>query len=272
MKNLLILLILGLASYGSYTIWSNHRNAAPPPKVATEKSEETDPVLNVEPTPAAALARKTVEPALPKVEPAPPMPAATAKRIVPEGVFYAVQAFSVMTEDGVRGIRAGTPLKLVKDAGATMRMTDGKEEFDAQREHLTNDLDRAAQAANIQTTHQAANAEWQQKQQALAATNQQQQAAATAASVDTAQKTIALNGLMAREKALNLEAAKIQASITTYENTSRRVGQYYYDQYGVRHVRVGDTHVNDLIALRQKLAGINSELTSIASRISQLQR
>jgi hypothetical protein len=213
-----------------------------------------------------------VKPEQRKAEVEPPMPVVPAKRLAPEGVFYAVQAFSVMTDDGVRGIRAGTPLKLLKDAGATMRVTDGKEEFEAKREHLTNDLDIAGQAIGQQASQQAANAEWHEKQKTLAAINEQQKSADTVASVNAAQKNIALNGLLARQNALNLEAAKIQASITTYENLPRRAGQRYYDQYGVLRVVVGDTHVNDLIALRQKLAGINSELTNVANRISQIQR
>ncbi len=272
MRNLLLLLIIGLAAYGGFTIWDNHRKSMSPPKVAEVKSEETALPLPADPAPTPAPQTKKIEAETPKVEAEPPMPLAPVKRLAPEGVFYAVQAFSVMTEDGVRGIRAGTPVKLVKDNGTTIRVTDGKQEFDAKREHLTNDLDLASQAVGNQVSQQAATAEWHEKQKAMAAVSEQQKMAETVASTDAAQRNIALNALMARQDALQLEAAKIQASITTYESAPRRAGQQYYDQYGVRRVVVGDTHVNDLIALRQKLAVINSDLSKIATRINQIQR
>lgn len=272
MKNLLILLILGLASYGGYTAWTNHRGSSPPQKVAEAGPDPSEPPLKMDPTPAPAPTPPKTEPVQPKVEPKPAMPVAPAKRLAPEGVFYAVQAFSVTTDEGIRGIRAGTPVKLVKDSGVTLRVTDGKEEFEAKREYLTNDLDIAARAAGQQASQQAANAEWHQKQQAMAAMNEQQKGAELTSSVDAAQKTLALNNLTARQSALNLEGAKIQASITEYERVSRRPGTRYYDQYGVLRVVVGDTHTNELIALRQKLAGINAELTNIANRINQIQR
>ena len=271
MKNLLLLLVIGFAAYGGYTMWNNHRETAPPPKVAETKTDEPVPNLEKKPTPAPAPEPPKVEPEKPTV-PAPPMPFAPVKRLAPEGVFYAIQAFSISTDDGIRGIRAGTPVRLIKDGGATLRVTDGQQEFDAKREYLTNDLDVAAQASGQQASQQAAIAEWQQKHQALAAMNDQQKAAETTNSVETAQKNIALKNLWARQNALNLEVAKTQAAITEYERATARVGTHYYDQYGVRRVVVGDTHVNDLIAHRQKLATCNVELKNIASRISQLNR
>lgn len=271
MKNLLLLLVIGLASYGGYTAWQRHREATLPPKVVEAEPENSVPVMKKEPTPPAPEPQKT-EPAKPQPTPEPPVPAAPARRLAPEGVFYAVQAFSVTTDAGIRGIRPGTALKLVNDAGAMLRVTDGQAEFDAKREHLTNDLDIAAKVSGDQARQQAATAEWQQKQQALATMNAQQKASEMASSVDSAQKTITINGLQARQNALNLEAAKIQAAISVYESTQRRAGTRYYDQYGVLRVVVGDTHVNDLIALRQKLAGINADLNSIATRLNQIQR
>ena len=41
MKNLLLLVFIGLAAYGGYSIWNNHREAAPPPQVAETNTEET---------------------------------------------------------------------------------------------------------------------------------------------------------------------------------------------------------------------------------------
>lgn len=214
MKNLLILLILGVASYGGYTKWKNHREAANPSKVA-EAKEEIVPAPKVEPTPAPTPEPRKVEPEQQKVKPEPPMPVVPAKRLAPEGVFYAVQAFSVMTDDGIRGIRAGTPLKLIKDTGAILRVTDGKEEFEAKREHLTNDLDLAAQASGQQVSQQAANAEWHEKQKALAAMTEQEKAANLAV---TQQRVEELNqSAQAAAAQRTQRIAEIRAEITSAE-------------------------------------------------------
>ncbi len=218
MRNLLFILVIGFAAYGGYSVWNNHREAAAPPRVAETKMEEPAPVLKQEPTPTPVPL-----PEPPKVvEPEPPIPVTPVKRLAPEGVFYVVQAFSVSTEDGVRGIRAGTPVKLIKDVGATLRVTDGQQEFDARREFLTNDLDIAGQAQGRQIGQQAANAEWQEKQKQLAAGLDQQKAAEAKNSQDSYQKNMALNNLRARHATLNQEAVRIEQTINEIERDAKR--------------------------------------------------
>ena len=266
MKNLLLLLVAGLAACGGYSAWNSYREASKPaPKVADIKAEEPAPVPKKELTPIPA-------PEPPKIEPGPPMPVAPARRLAPEGVFYVMQAFSVTTDAGVRGILMGTKVTLVKDGGATLRVSDGQQEFDARREFLTNDLDVAQQAFAGQAGQQAALAEWHAKQNQIATTQHQERNVDVGSSMEAAQRRLTLQNLLSRQSALNLEAAKIQASITTYERAPNRTGQIYHDQYGVRRVIVGDTHVNDLISLRQRLAVINSELQGISSKITEAQR
>ena len=219
MKNVLLLLIIGLVAYGGYTMWNKHREATPLPQVADTKTEEVSPALKKEPTPVTAPEPPQVEPEKPKLKPDLPMPAAPSKRLAPDGVFYVVQAFSITTDAGVRGIRAGTPLRLIKDGGTTLRVSDGQQEFDARRESLTNDLDIAAQASGQQASQQAAIAEWQQKQQARAAANDQQKAMDVAASTATGQQVTESARAAAEQRTQRM--ADIRAQISSEEAAKR---------------------------------------------------
>jgi hypothetical protein len=208
MKNLLLLIAVGLAAYGGYLVWNDHREAASPPKVADTTTGEVAPALKKEPV---------LAPEPPKAGPGPVgrVPVAPVKRLAPAGVFYARQAFSVTTDSGVRGIRAGTPVRVIKDSGATLRVTDGTQEFEARREYLTNDLDIAAQATGQQASQQAAIAEWQKKQKAQAATNGQQNGADVAASQQRALEAAEAARVAAEQR--NQRMAEVRAKIAEEE-------------------------------------------------------
>ncbi len=258
MKNLLILLILGLAAYGGFLSW-NQRNTATPPKVAEAKTEEPAPILRKEPTTAPEPPK--VEPEKAKVEPEPPMPVAPAKRLAPEGVYYVVRAFSVANDDGVRGIRAGTPVKLVKDGEPMLRVTDGRGEFDARREYLTNDLDIAAQVSAQSSQQAAANAEWQQKQQALAAMNQEQNAAAMEATQQRVQQAAEANRAAAEQRAQRI--AELRAQIVQEEAAKANVPT---SKYGA------SAHQQHLNAQNEKIRQLQGELGRLGVAGAALER
>ena len=65
-------------------------------------------------------------------------------RYTPEGTFYVTEDISVRLKAGIAGIIAGTPVKMLKDNGDTMRVTDGINEFDLKKSQATNDIDAAA--------------------------------------------------------------------------------------------------------------------------------
>ena len=268
MRNLLLLLLIGFAAYGGYTAWNNHRDAAPPVRVVEKKVEEPAPIPKVEPTPPPA----SPAPEPPKAEP--PTPIAPAKRLAPEGVFYVVQAFSVTTDDGMRGIRAGSKVTLVKDAGAILRVSDGKQEFDARREFLTNDLDIAALAHTRQMGEQAANAEFQIKQQRMATMNDEQKADAAASSMNALQTNLAINNLRARDAALNQEAAGIKLTISQIQQGTK-TAVHVPLQDGMVRLGRSTTHtsrLSEIPALESRLDTISNERASIGSQISALQR
>lgn len=276
MKNLLLVLVIGLAAYGGYSMWNNHRETPPPPKIAETTNDHVAPPPKTEPTPAPQppKAEPKSEPEKPPVEPEAPVPAAPLKRLAPEGVFYAIQAFSATTDDGIRGIRAGTPLKLIKDTGSTLRVTDGTQEFDARREHLTNDLDIAAQATGKQASQQTANAEWHEKQKAVAAMNEQQKAAEAASSLATAQGNIAIQNLRNRDAGLAADYARVQQTISEIRReptTAVRAqdGSKLSSQSDRIQIKSKSTRRRDeLPALEARLSAIKSEQRSIAKQLA----
>ena len=260
MKNLLVFLVIGLAAYGGYTYWESRRAAQSAQHPASAQSEDA-PAQKVEPTPPLVPPAPKTDPEVPKVAQPPPMPVRPIKRLAPEGVFYAIQAFSITTDAGVRGIRAGTPVKLLRDDGATLRVTDGQKEFDARRELLTNDLDIAAQASGQQASQQAAIAEWQQKQQALAAANNQQTATAVAAT----QQRVEQNAESARAAAAQRtqRIAEIRAQIAQEEAAKDNVPT---NKYGASR------HQQHLNAQNEKIRLLQLELGRIGVAGAALER
>lgn len=65
------------------------------------------------------------------------------RHIAPGGIYFLLRSVSVPSEDGITGIRAGTRVKLVKESGSTVRVTDGHVEFEVEKWLVTNDLDVA---------------------------------------------------------------------------------------------------------------------------------
>lgn len=215
MRNLLLFLAIGLAAYGGYTYWENHRVASQAAQSSASDHQEDVPAVKTDPTTVPAPERPKGEPDASNVAVQPQISAPPMKRLAPDGVFYAVQAFSITTDAGVRGIRAGTPVKLVKDGGAMLRVSDGGQEFDARREWLTNDLDIAAKASGQQLSQQAAITEWQQKQQVLAEVNNRQNATAVAASQERAQEIAESARVAAGQRAQRV--AELRAQISAEE-------------------------------------------------------
>jgi hypothetical protein len=252
MKNLLLLIAIGLAAYGGYLMWNDHREAAPAPKVADTETGEIAAPLKKEPAPASGT---------PKAGPEVPIPVAPVKRLAPPGAFYAVQGFSVTTDSGVRGIRAGTPVRLIKDSGATLRVTDGQQEFDAKREYLTNDLDLASRVAAQQASQQAAIAEMQQKQKAVAAVNGQQKATDTAASQQRAKENAEAAWAAAEQRAQRM--AEIRAQIAKEEAAKGDVPTLKYG---------ASLHQQHLNAQNEKIRLLQVELGKLGVAGAALER
>ena len=272
MRYMMFLIVFGFAAYGGYTFWSNHHTAANPAPVAANESASPTPQETVkQPTKPALL---TPEPPTqePKTEPQPPAAPDTSstpkKRLAPDGVYYVVQAVSVVTEDGVRGIRVGTQVKLIKDSGTSLRVTDGQQEFEVARAVVTNDLDVASASHASQAAQQAAQKESNaQQMQAVASAEARKQSDAQT-STDDARKKIAMQNLQARSDYLTQESANIESRIRAYQTAASnlRTKQIFVDQ------RIaGDTHTNEIIALNQKLGAIRLEQKSVAAKMSALQ-
>jgi hypothetical protein len=64
-------------------------------------------------------------------------------RLAPPGVYFTLTYMSVRKPSGIIGVNAGTRVVCVKDEGAVLIVKAGDLEFEAKRQHLTNNLDVA---------------------------------------------------------------------------------------------------------------------------------
>jgi hypothetical protein len=74
--------------------------------------------------------------------PEPPTPAPTPQvRLAPDGVYFVVKAFSIQTEDGIKGFPVLKEVRLVHQEGDEFVVTDGQAEGRAPRVNFSNNLD-----------------------------------------------------------------------------------------------------------------------------------
>ena len=263
MRNILLIMIVGFAAYGGFTWWTKSRDSVNPAGEGASvsavhssdlKKETITPEAMSEPAPGALNVA---------TQPLPASPTETAKRLAPTGVYYVVQGFSITTDEGVKGVRPGTKVTLIKDGGASLRVSDGPQEFDVRRELLTNDLDLAAKVSFVQNAHQTALADTTTKQdQSVAATREQNNRDAQAG-IETGQRNAALQTLLLREGYLNAEATRIQSLITEYQTSANHLRT---KQIFVNSRIAGDTHLSEIAALHKQLAAVRTELSSIATK------
>lgn len=217
MKNLLAFLVICLAAYGGYSFWKQRQ--APPalPAVSREPAPAEPPAVKA-PPPVMAEVRPapTPKPAAP-TPPEPPTPVPPVKRLAPEGVYFVLYPVSVTRDEGITRIREGTQVKLLKEAGETVHVTDGRIEFDVQKGYLTNDLDVIARLRGQQLAQQAQvstlTATEIEKQKQEQAAKRERQAQEAAASMKEGQRNIALQQLRARLSQLEAAERKLDQEV-----------------------------------------------------------
>jgi hypothetical protein len=157
---------LAFASCTKETVVQNEAAATPVPATPT-------PALAT-PTPEVAVATAT------------PPPATPAPQLAPEGIFYLIAAASIETSDGVRGLPAGTGVKLVRPG---VYLTPyGETALPA--EQLTNDLSVARSARDAAVAAQTAAAQRGAADAAVANARARAAAVETAANHEAALKGI----------------------------------------------------------------------------------
>lgn len=264
MKNLLLLIIIAFAAYGGFTLWKQREPVKP-----VQVSEATAP--EPEPKQPAAVPKKepTPAPKATKAEPESQIPVVPVKRLAPQGVYYAVQGFSATTDEGVKGVRPGTKVTLIQDKGASLRVADGQQEFEVRREFVTNDLDVVARVFAALNAQQVAARESGTMPTETVPPAPQQTNTDSRSDMEAAQRRLAMPPLLARENALNAEVARIESLISSYQNAA---GNLRTKQIYVNSRISGDTHLNEIATLNQKLAAFRAELNNIATRKAELQR
>lgn len=112
----------------------------PPPSTPAPTPESTPrPTPKPKPTPTPVPTPPPPPTPTPK-----PTPTPIVHRYAPDGMFYLTDDVTVPLKSGLRGVVAGTPVRLLKDTGDTMQVTDGQQQFEIRKAQVTNDLDIAA--------------------------------------------------------------------------------------------------------------------------------
>lgn len=103
-------------------------------------------------------------------------PVVNAQRLAPPGVYFLVQRLSLTTDHGIIALSEGTRVRLIRENGSTMRVTTGTDEFEVERDTLTNDLDIAEAVARRDAAGRLKFEQWRRGQKALQAKHRQLEA------------------------------------------------------------------------------------------------
>lgn len=72
------------------------------------------------------------------------------KHLAPDGTFFLLQRVTKSTQFGVYSLGPGSEVHRVAQQGRKLTVSDGREQFDVDSSHLTNDLDKAAGLQQMQ--------------------------------------------------------------------------------------------------------------------------
>ena len=115
--------------------------------------------------------KPTVTPT-PKVEPS---PKPTREHRAPPGVLYLVEDTTVPLKDGLEGLVAGSPVKLVKVIGDSVLVASGDHEFTVKKTQVTDDLDIVAVVQRRAAAIEAADEASLQQQESVLVKQQREQ-------------------------------------------------------------------------------------------------
>lgn len=125
-----------------------------------------------------------------------------AKRLAPAGEVYVIRDFTVTTEHGIHGFRKGRRVRVVREDGLFLVVSDGEVEGSADRDSFTDDLDLAEQIAAEQRALQTA----------------------ARAAVDEARKAEAANqAVLHEQRVANVRARRIEGLREQIRSASARI-------------------------------------------------
>ena len=137
MRSLIYLIVIGAAAYLGYNYYMQNyagkmdAGDAPVPETA-ERPAASDraPVPNAPPAPEFKS----------KI----PLPdGSSGKHVAKPGIYYVLARSSIEHANGIAAVVPGEEVRLMRRDGGTMRVTNGKYEFEMKEAQLTNDLDLA---------------------------------------------------------------------------------------------------------------------------------
>jgi hypothetical protein len=169
---------------------------------------------------------------------------APAKRLAPPGIYFTKERFSEKTDVGLRALRAGARVTLVRKEGASwIVLNDDKHEFSVPAHILTNDLDeRDALLRTIADERDKV----RQKAEAEVLVAQQK----TGARIDKFRDEI--EKLLLRLDELRVSRGRVEEQLKVEVNKSKQSGTSGNPMMGERQARDKLTHLDSEIKIAER--------------------
>ena len=148
MRSLIYLLVIGAAAYLGYNYYMQN--------YAGKSTDDEAPAEAAEQPRTAERAPASSAPAVPEFKSKIPLPdSSPGKHLAKPGVFYVLQRAKVEHATGIAAVVPGEEVRLMmRKENGTMKVSNGKYEFEMKEAQLTNDLDMAREVErNYALTH-----------------------------------------------------------------------------------------------------------------------
>ena len=140
------------------------------------KPEEPPPTPPPTPMPTPRPTPKPTPTPTPLPTPTPPpTPTPVVHHYAPAGVYYLLADATVRLKAGLKGVVAGTPVRMVAEGAELMQVTDGEDQFEVKKSQVTNDLDIAAAVQKRANADANASEAFRSQQEAIVVKQQQEQ-------------------------------------------------------------------------------------------------
>ena len=150
MKTIIYLIIIGAAGYLGYNYYMEKNGGASAssdsdtPPAPTEEVRKL-PSGSTPPSPAPVAPRPAAQPFKSKI--VIPAGAPGEKHLAKSGTYYVLERASVEHDNGIAAVVPGEEVRVVARKGnGTVKVTNGRFEFELKESQLTNDLDIAQEA------------------------------------------------------------------------------------------------------------------------------
>ena len=138
MRSLIYLIVIGAAAYLGYNYYMDHY-------AGKSSADEAPTEASAEQPRTAERASAPNAPAAPEFKSKIPLPdGSSGKHLAKTGVYYVLQRAKIEHANGIAAVVPGEEVRLImRKENGTMKVSNGKYEFEMKESQLTNDLDLA---------------------------------------------------------------------------------------------------------------------------------